>query len=115
MKIVGMTFSALGGLIVSAGVVASSPAAESFILEISGTDGTTFEGHCKVESGETSTVIDLVGSVPINREFEADALGCELSQTSTDGEMTVVVRSPSGSATRSRTSGKGSTVRIRLQ
>jgi len=71
-------------------------------LSLTGPQGTTYEGTCRLTTEGHEEDMDMTGSVPEDRSFEGEALTCDLK---VDGRLTVEARKADGNVTRTTTSG----------
>jgi hypothetical protein len=78
-------------------------------LALTGDDGASFAGRCKLETAGGQTVIRLDGQVPHERELVGQSLSCKLK---TRGGVVVDVEH---NGNRSRSATNGGTVNINLR
>ena len=83
---------------------------QAFTLTIAPENGAGYAAICTARLGGQDTVMKLSGTRPITRDIIADALSCEVSQTTQTGRLFVEIRGPSGNRSRSRTGGAGSRI-----
>ncbi len=107
--------AALAGTAMGAmGATAAGAAQDGvFVLELTGTDGVAYTGECVVVQASGTDKLALGGVVPLRQEIHGRSIRCTITQSTAEGSLTVEVRrSEGGNVSRSRTSGKGSTVTI---
>lgn len=104
------------GLLWLLGSAAAAAAAPGIVLEIGGTAGLGFDGHCVLErAGETRTV-SVRGRVPARRTFAADAADCRL-RPARHGRLEVALRAGDGGGGTTRTAvtgGPGTVIHLSL-
>ena len=102
---------------VVAGIAASTAATvQSYVIEVSGSGGTTFSGECTVEAGSGEERIALSGSPPWRREVSGTGVRCRLEQTSAGGNLTLSIRRQDGRVSQSASvAGRGSTTQLSVR
>lgn len=62
-----------------------------FVLTITGTDGLTFTGGCKLRTADGDVDMPLDGVVPEHKEVRGTGLRCVIEKAGRDGTITVEV------------------------
>ncbi|MFM9843901.1 MAG: hypothetical protein ACKVOI_13115 [Dongiaceae bacterium] len=99
MNIVGkvVTLAAAAVLCAGAHATLTDPAqagdakTRDFVLTITGTDGVTFTGACKLRTAEGTIEMPLDGVVPEHREVRGLGLKCVIEKAGREGTITVEV------------------------
>lgn len=109
---------AVTGLAETGGSMQTGNGQPAYILKITGSDATVvYSGECWVRASDgNERRIPLGGSVPYSRELPGHSLRCDIVQESAAGSLTVeIVSRNGGNRSRSRTQGRGSTVRVQMR
>jgi hypothetical protein len=101
--------------LVGAAIMGSGAEAAGGVFELTITDaaGTTFRAACQVNGAGGLERVEIEGEVPQERTLDADAIDCTITQTSAEGNLTVLLQKHPGSVARSGIQGEGGTIRIR--
>jgi hypothetical protein len=70
--------------------------AGEFIVEIDGTQGTSFGGTCLVTTADQFKNHAASGSVPLTLEFPGDSISCAIQRKSGSGDLHMVIKIPGG-------------------
>jgi hypothetical protein len=70
--------------------------AGEFIVEIDGTQGTSFGGTCLVTTADQFKNHAASGSVPLTLEFPGDSISCAIQRKSGSGDLHMVIKNPGG-------------------
>jgi hypothetical protein len=94
--------------------LAHSAEDKSFTVEVTSSGNAAFSGECRVVTALGDEQVLLEGPVPFRRTMTGTRLNCTITQSDGDGTLSVEVRSSNGNVTRSRTQGRGSSVRLAM-
>lgn len=101
------------GVAITCGVAGASAADDSAIrLSIDGAPETRFSASCTAITDVGDQTFTLEGTVPVERVVEALGIDCTIRQVGRGGALEIVIEH-GNSRSISRTSGGGSTVRMR--
>jgi len=71
--------------------IAGDAKTHDFVLTITGTDGLTFTGSCKLRTTDGDVELPLDGVVPEHKEVRGTGLRCVIEKAGRDGTITVEV------------------------
>jgi hypothetical protein len=71
--------------------IAGDAKMHDFVLTITGTDGLTFAGNCKLKTADGDVDMPLDGVVPEHTEVRGAGLRCVIEKAGRDGTITVEV------------------------
>lgn len=86
---------------------------EMIQLEITGAEGTRFNGNATIHADGDTLLHELDGTVPVRLTFQGEGIDLELTQSS-EGNLSIELRKE-GNRSSSRVNGQGSRVRLSVR
>jgi hypothetical protein len=96
-------------------VIAGDAKVHDFVLAITGTDGLTFIGSCKLKTADGFVDMPLDGVVPEHREVRGTGLKCVIEKSGREGTLTVEVMRDGRVVSYNSNSGSSSIVNVSVR